>query len=676
MIRVNSIIAFLLFLLVFAIYSIGVSPSVYGGDSGDIILAAWFGGVAHPPGYPLNTMLGWVFTHLPYSAAVAYKANLMAAFLHAAVISVFFLILQKVAMNTFASIVAVLILAFNPLFWLYGHILEVFQLNLLLVSISVYFLILWRDTVLKKKEFAGYLYISIAFLGLAVFHHHTSILLFPAFFYLVRATKKKIFNLKNVFTIGLFFSIGFVPYIFIPLAAVRQTPINWDNPVNIQNFIRLITRADYGTFTAAGFIIGAGLKQQFVQIVNLLLFIKADFGIIGLITIVIGASHSFFKSRQIFWFTFITFIFVGPFFLVYSSFPFPNSFYAGLWERFLLITYLFLSIYLVFGIKLIFDLIDNISDANFRILNRTSLRILFFLVLLIFPLYLLRINFFKTDLSNFYLGDWLGYDVLASAESNSIIFVFGDTSAFNTQYVYYTTPNLRNIKLIKGGSLYAKEYREQIAREFPQLKIPDNFFSDKKLDSDTSILALIKLNNSNFDIYAMDFTPQIEGFKWSSSGLLKKLTPTNVYDKFKVIDRNDDILSSYKYHDFLQDTGYEQYISAHIKEIYANSQIDLADELISNSLGKEAIKYLENAIALSPNLKDAYVRIGNIYFIEFRCEESRTAFEKAILLDKKDWKILEAISKVYGECFHDSGNADLFKQRAEELKSKLENTPL
>jgi len=36
---------------VFAIYLFGVSHSVFGGDSGDIILASWFGGVAHPPGY-------------------------------------------------------------------------------------------------------------------------------------------------------------------------------------------------------------------------------------------------------------------------------------------------------------------------------------------------------------------------------------------------------------------------------------------------------------------------------------------------------------------------------------------------------------------------------------------------------------------------------------------------
>ncbi len=35
-------------IFVFIIYYLGISPSVFGGDSGDIILAAYFGGIVHP----------------------------------------------------------------------------------------------------------------------------------------------------------------------------------------------------------------------------------------------------------------------------------------------------------------------------------------------------------------------------------------------------------------------------------------------------------------------------------------------------------------------------------------------------------------------------------------------------------------------------------------------------
>ncbi len=38
------------------------SRQIVGGDSGDLITAAYLFGVPHPPGYPLYTFLGWLTT--------------------------------------------------------------------------------------------------------------------------------------------------------------------------------------------------------------------------------------------------------------------------------------------------------------------------------------------------------------------------------------------------------------------------------------------------------------------------------------------------------------------------------------------------------------------------------------------------------------------------------------
>ena len=40
------------------VYSQTMHPSVAGGDSGELLLAAHELGVAHPPGYPVVTLLG------------------------------------------------------------------------------------------------------------------------------------------------------------------------------------------------------------------------------------------------------------------------------------------------------------------------------------------------------------------------------------------------------------------------------------------------------------------------------------------------------------------------------------------------------------------------------------------------------------------------------------------
>ncbi|MFP8875042.1 MAG: DUF2723 domain-containing protein, partial [Myxococcota bacterium] len=39
-----------------ALYGATLAPSVPGGDSGELIAAAYRGGIPHPPGYPLYMM--------------------------------------------------------------------------------------------------------------------------------------------------------------------------------------------------------------------------------------------------------------------------------------------------------------------------------------------------------------------------------------------------------------------------------------------------------------------------------------------------------------------------------------------------------------------------------------------------------------------------------------------
>ncbi|HJW83656.1 MAG TPA: DUF2723 domain-containing protein, partial [Anaerolineae bacterium] len=61
------------------LYSLTLTPSVLPADSGEFQLVAWKLGVAHPPGYPLYTLAGFLFTRL--FASPAYALNLLSAVL-------------------------------------------------------------------------------------------------------------------------------------------------------------------------------------------------------------------------------------------------------------------------------------------------------------------------------------------------------------------------------------------------------------------------------------------------------------------------------------------------------------------------------------------------------------------------------------------------------------------
>ena len=668
-----KIFAVTFFLGVFVVYITGVSPSVFGGDSGDIILASWFGGVAHPPGYPLNTMLGWVFTHFPYNASVAYKADVAAAFFQAAVVAITFLICKKLTKNIFASLAASLTLAFVTLFWLYAHVFEVFQLNLVLISACFYFLISWRESILQKGSTRKFLYLGLFFYGLSVFHHQTSALITPAVFYLLYKTDKALFkNKKELFKLIAFFSLGFLPYLFVPFAAIRQTPINWDDPRNIGNFLRLITRAGYGSFVAMRVLLGASLWSRVLAVYNYSLFLVEDFKIIGLGIFSLGFIYSFIKFRFYFWLFFIAIFFTGPLFLFYAGLNFPNEFSAGIWERFFLLSYLFIAVFIAFGYLAVHRLLIRLVSRIIRF--QSSMRIFFGIVfgifLVLFPIRLAVLNISKADFTSFWLGDALGFDVLSSAEENAIVFTFGDTLAFNTDYVYYTNPEFKSLKVIKGGSLRRPDYRRLVASEYPELVLPSKFFADEWKNGAEYIGQIIDHNLNKFPIYSSEYTAQVEGYGWYRTGLLKKLVSHNVDELNYVVDTNEEKLSRFMYRDFSKDLGYSHYLTENIKEIYYFALLGIADELASLNNISGAYSYIDKSRLIMPEKNEAYIKLGDIFTKHKNCETAREYYTKAATLTPNGWIPYSKLGRLYLDCFEDSEKAEFYFNSANEKRNR------
>lgn len=657
----GKILPSLIALFTFAIYLQGVSPSVYGGDSGDIILAAYFGGVAHPPGYPLNSMIGWVFAHLPYAASVAFKVDVMSAFLMAATVGLVFLIAKTLTRNVFVAISTALILAFNPLFWLYAHIAEVFQLNLFLVAVSIYFL------------FTSRLFLSILFLGLAVFHHQTSVLLLPAYIYFVLATNKKILKDKlTIFKLFVVFAAGVVPYIFIPIASAGGSPVNWDRIDSIQSFIRLITRADYGTFVAIGSLLGENVVTRLIPILNYALFVRADFAL-GVVMIATGAVYAFFKQRTYFVFIFISFVSTGPFFMFYSGFPIVDNFYYGLWERFILITYLFLAFYLAFGLLFYYKFFLGFFTKATRNKNLHSFyRVCFTIFLFLLPLYLFRENYGKTDLGNFTLGDDLGHDVLTSAAPGALIFLLGDTVGFNTEYVYYTTNAYRDRVIVRPGSMNRLGYRRQIVKNFPQLNYPEDFLSDK--EGYRPVAELVKSNMNDRPIYVAESVQNLEkNYRLTISGLLWKFVEKSEYDSYAKDGLSRGVAESFgklRFFGNVDRVWYANYLVDHIKDIYYRSLVAASNEVESNGLHDDAMVYLGKAIELLPENPEAYEKRGAILYGLNRCTDSMDDFLTAVNLNKNNIQALETLSKIFGDCIGDIEKSREYAQRAGELKKE------
>ena len=69
--RVNLIVHVALFVAALLLYTLTLNPDVQPADSGEFQVAAILLGIPHPPGYPLYTMLGWLFAQLPWGSPFA-----------------------------------------------------------------------------------------------------------------------------------------------------------------------------------------------------------------------------------------------------------------------------------------------------------------------------------------------------------------------------------------------------------------------------------------------------------------------------------------------------------------------------------------------------------------------------------------------------------------------------
>ena len=80
---VDALIALIASVFALLLYLRTLAPGVLGGDSGEFQFAAWLGGFAHPTGYPLYLLLGWLWTHLLPLHDPAWRMNAFSALLGA-----------------------------------------------------------------------------------------------------------------------------------------------------------------------------------------------------------------------------------------------------------------------------------------------------------------------------------------------------------------------------------------------------------------------------------------------------------------------------------------------------------------------------------------------------------------------------------------------------------------
>lgn len=257
----------------------------FGTDSGDLLAAILTGGVAHPSGYPTYALLGQLFSRLPISTPyfrVALLSLLPAAL--AAGLATFWPLSwkpQRLPASFLAAGVVGVAWGGAHLFLSQALIVEVYGLHALFSLLGLGWALLLLQP--GERRLSPWLYLGLALaFGVGLGNHLTLLLLAPACLLALLWAWRRGMSWKLALGQALTLSMGCLVYLYLPLAARTNPPINWGNPQTWQGFTWLVGGAAYREYLLS--VPQTALLERFAAWFNLL---RQQFGLFGL---ALGAS--------------------------------------------------------------------------------------------------------------------------------------------------------------------------------------------------------------------------------------------------------------------------------------------------------------------------------------------------------------------------------------------------
>lgn len=305
--RVDWLTAALAAVVSFAVYAWTAAPNVTLLDSGEFLVAAQHFGVPHPTGYPLWTLLNWLFLLLPLGNA-AWEVAIFSGICGALANGLCAALLCNIQRWCFGealegrrrllppviALAFALMLAFSQSMWSQAVIAEVYTLHALLCAIFLIFCYAWvrnpaRDglmlwaffalaltfsnhqlimvmaplpylliLLLRRRMFldwlfAGLLTLLLGYLAFAILSKEQAVLKTAIrWFYCVVLAfglflwfRKFRIRWRLIAAMPFAVAAGLLPYAYMPLASETNPPMNWAYTRDPDGFFYSINRSQY-----------------------------------------------------------------------------------------------------------------------------------------------------------------------------------------------------------------------------------------------------------------------------------------------------------------------------------------------------------------------------------------------------------------------------------------------
>jgi Protein O-mannosyl-transferase TMEM260-like len=423
------------------------------GDAAELVTASYTLGIPHAPGYPLYMMIGKLFSLISWGD-VAHRYSVLTCLLGSTTILFVFLILRELLDNSIVASVAAFSLAFSYHFWLYSLVPEISSLHALLVVLLLYMLISWR-----KQGVVTYrrIYMVAFVFGLAMAHHHTVLLLVPGMVaYLFMVPKEKSWSFAKIGTALLFFALGLLPYLYLPLAKLAQPEINGLSSNKLAPMIDFILRKEYGSFRLAA----EYTQYSWSVLLGSLRFyfqcLWQSFYLPGVVLALLGLVWFYKKRRFEFWLFLLSFVFLGPLFYALTRMAPQSISEKALLEKFLPASFLLVAIFLGGGFYVLVEWARNKIQTTEPGQKKQSAVILL-IVSFILPAWMLSANVIQVDKSEFELSRNYAWDLFESFKPGAIVCLHGDNSLFSARYMQLVEGMRPDVSLFNSEEVNIRE---------------------------------------------------------------------------------------------------------------------------------------------------------------------------------------------------------------------------
>jgi tetratricopeptide (TPR) repeat protein len=233
--------AALVTVLLFAIYAAGACPTIYVGDSGELVAAVHTLGIPHPTGYPLYVLLGKLWTLLIPYGSIAWRMSLFSAACAGLACGLLYRLVRRFGLGWEAGTLAALLLAFSPSFWGEANVQRVYALNAVFVAGATSAAYTWRRARAPRA-----LVLAVFLCGLGATNHTFMgiyALLLGAYTLAVDpGLLRRPRLLAQVAAAGV---IGLLPYLYLPLRSLQDPRLDWGNPETLSAFLDVVLRRDF-----------------------------------------------------------------------------------------------------------------------------------------------------------------------------------------------------------------------------------------------------------------------------------------------------------------------------------------------------------------------------------------------------------------------------------------------